>query len=109
MSVELEKINFKNNQSPYISDTNLNRMQTNIENAINYVEDKISDEFDSTKNYSEGQYCIYNNILYKANEDITAGAWDSTKWTATTIGAELESRLEFELVEEIEDEEEEEE
>lgn len=31
----MEKITFKNGQAPYISDTNLNQMQNNIEEAIN--------------------------------------------------------------------------
>ena len=31
----MEKINFVNNQEPAINDTNLNQMQTNIENDIN--------------------------------------------------------------------------
>ena len=31
----MEKINFVNNQEPAINDTNLNQMQTNIENEIN--------------------------------------------------------------------------
>ena len=30
----MEKINFKNGQAPYINDTNLNQLQTNIEEAI---------------------------------------------------------------------------
>lgn len=76
-------------------------------NSINEKIQNLGDEFDPTKNYSEGQFCIKDNILYKANEDIIAGPWDSTQWTATTIAAELESRIEFELVEEVEDEEEE--
>ena len=37
----MEKINFVNGQSPYISATNLNNLQNNVENAINEVNDKI--------------------------------------------------------------------
>ena len=48
-NVSLDKINFNNNTSPYISDTNLNLMQDNTENGINalgtivenYINEKI--------------------------------------------------------------------
>lgn len=63
----------------------------------NSCEDMISDQYDSTKNYTSGEYCIKDNTLYRANAN-TTGAWDSTKWDATSIAAELENRLEFEIV-----------
>lgn len=50
----------------------------------------ISDEYSSFSTYNVGEYCIYNNVLYKCNTAITTGeTFDSTKWTATTIGSEL--------------------
>lgn len=33
--ITMDKINFKNNQEPALNETNLNQLQTNIENAIN--------------------------------------------------------------------------
>lgn len=65
----------------------------------NSCEDMISDQYDPTSTYAVGDYCIYNNTLYRCNTAITtAEAWNSAHWTATTIAAELGSRLEFELV-----------
>jgi ssRNA-specific RNase YbeY (16S rRNA maturation enzyme) len=57
MSVNLEKIEFKNNQEPAISATNLNQMQENTQNAIN--------KLDSERNYIE--------ISMTENQNITAG------------------------------------
>lgn len=49
----------------------------------------VSDEFDTTKDYEIGQYCIKDNTLYKFTADKSAGAWDASKAEATNIGAEL--------------------
>ncbi len=57
MSVNLEKIEFKNNQEPALNATNLNRMQENTQNAIN--------KLDSERNYIE--------ISMTANQNIVAG------------------------------------
>ena len=36
-------------------------------------------EYDNSETYSKGQYCIYNNSLQKANQDIdTAEDFDSS-------------------------------
>lgn len=37
----MKKITFKNGQAPYLSDTTLNQMQDNIEEAINEVDSKF--------------------------------------------------------------------
>lgn len=48
-----------------------------------------SDEFSTTATYAAGDYCIYNNTLYRFTADKAAGAWDSSKVAATQIGDEL--------------------
>ena len=54
----------------------------------------ISDAYDDTATYSEGDYCIYSNTLYKANTDIsTAESWTAAHWTSTTVGEELLSLI----------------
>lgn len=45
--------------------------------------------YDSTATYNTGDYCIYNNILYKCNDDNVTGAWDVAKWTAINIADEI--------------------
>ena len=52
--------------------------------------DPIGDEFNSSLTYAVGDFCIYNNTLYKCTTAIdTAGEWDESKWEATTVAAEL--------------------
>lgn len=66
----------------------------------NTCQNMISDQYDPTQTYAVGDYCIYNNTLYKCSTAIAvAEAWNVNHWTPTTIATELGSRLEFELVE----------
>ena len=65
--------------------------------AINELKDTtddttnmMSDAYDNTATYVVGDIVIYDGALYKCNTDIsTAEDFDSTKWDATTIDAEL--------------------
>lgn len=60
----------------------------------------VTDAYSSSNTYAVGDYCVYGNTLYKCTTAIsTAEAWNSAHWTATTIATELNSRLEFEVVE----------
>lgn len=63
---------------------------TSVTSSGDIANPNISDAYDNTTTYAVGDYCIYNNNLYKCNTDISiAEDFDSTKWIATTIGAEL--------------------
>ena len=55
-------------------------------NAKTYGIDAWSkyEEFDSTKSYDTDDKVLYQGAAYKANEPISAGAWDSSKWTKVT-------------------------
>ena len=82
-------INWQNGVTP-INEDNMNQL---------VQEPMISDAYDPTKTYAVGDYCIYNNTLYRCNTAITtAEAWTAAHWTATSIASELENRLEFEIV-----------
>lgn len=48
------------------------------------------DEFSKLNSYAVGDYCIYQNKLYKCNT-ATNGDWDASKWTETSVGDELKS------------------
>lgn len=71
----MEKINFRNNTAPYISDVNLNQMQDNIENAIETAKKEIysTNEIKTNKVYVDGnniEHHIYRktiNIGYLGN------------------------------------------
>lgn len=64
-----------------------------VENSINFLLDSvggdpngnISDSYDPTTAYVKGDLCIYENVLYICTEDNITGAFDPSKWTATTI------------------------
>lgn len=45
----------------------------------------IADEYDDTQTYDKGDVVIYKNTLYICTTNNTTGAWDATKWTATTV------------------------
>ena len=51
----------------------------------------IGDAFSTTKAYSTGDYCIYNDVLYKFTADKDAGPWDASKVTSTLVATELSS------------------
>ena len=53
--------------------------------------DVISDKYDSSKTYAVGDYCIYNDTLYKCKTAVTsAEEFDSSKWEPTNCGKEFE-------------------
>lgn len=54
--------------------------------------DMIAAEYDPTASYSEGDIVIHDGALYEAT-DSTTGAWDSSKWTATTCAEIAQSAV----------------
>lgn len=54
--------------------------------------DMIAEEYDPTQNYVPGDIRIHNNVLYECNDN-TTGAWDSSKWTATTCAEIAQSAV----------------
>ena len=64
-----------------------------LKEISSYTENKdvISDKYDSSKTYSVGDYCIYDDTLYKCKTQITsAEEFDSSKWEPTNCGKEFE-------------------
>ena len=65
---------------------NMNIIDTKLKN----LEKNDADVFDNTKTYAVGDYCIYDNVLYKCKDAITSvGEWDASKWDATSIAEEF--------------------
>lgn len=49
-------------------------------------------DYDNTATYQKDDYCMYNNSLYVANQDInTAEEFDSSHWDETSVINELEA------------------
>lgn len=45
-----------------------------------------AEPYDSTESYSYGDYCIYNNYLWRCTSTSTVtGTWDATKWVAVLV------------------------
>lgn len=65
----MEKINFINNQAPALNATNLNQLQTNIENAINGVVESGSNDNGSWIKYSDGTMICTKQVT--ANVDFS--------------------------------------
>ena len=88
---------------PSITDNvNVGNLNTNFENIDTIMYDNqqksegalgdLADAFSTAGTYAVGDLVIYENKLYKCTTAVTlAEAWDSTKWTATTLAAEMES------------------
>ena len=74
---------------------NMNDLEQRINNAVNDVACLSADEYDPNATYSSGDLRIHDNILHKANQDISvAEPWTPAHWDATTIAAELKAQAE---------------
>lgn len=62
---------------------------TNAANATGY----FCGVYSSSSAYGVGDYCIQNGGLYRCTTAIATGgeAWNSSHWTQTTVGAELQA------------------
>lgn len=73
------------------------RLKTTVKTIFGSInelsEDKnISAQFSTSATYAVGDYCIYEGQLYKCVTAVsTAGAWDSTKWSAVVVTDEMGS------------------
>lgn len=70
-----------------ITKNRLNNIETGIKTLDNAI--GISD-YDNTATYEIGDYCRYNNQIYKCNTTIsTAENWTIAHWTSTSIENEI--------------------
>ena len=54
----------------------------------------IAAVYSSSARYSIGQYCLYNNTLYKCTTTIsTPEAWNAAHWTQVTVGEVLYDKV----------------
>lgn len=66
--------------------TTENITQLNGEKANNAI---VSDTWQSWKTYSAGEYCIYNNSLYKSLVQTTAVPTNGNDWAVCTVADEI--------------------
>ena len=66
----------------------LNNMETGIKKSDTVIG---GDEYDSTSTYEIGDFCIYNNKLYRCITAIsTAEAFTPSHWEETSVAEELQ-------------------
>ncbi len=51
----------------------------------------IAPVFNAANSYQTGDYVLYNNVLYKANQDVNPGTWDPNIWDSCLIVDEMGS------------------
>lgn len=49
----------------------------------------IASAFSTTTSYNKGDLVIRNNVLYRAKNNLSAGAWNNNDWDATKVSTEL--------------------
>lgn len=75
----MEKINFTNEKEPVLNGTNLNQLQTNVENAITDTENKITQAESTVKEYT--------------NEKVKTNYMLVTTTVASTLGEATQIKL----------------
>ena len=69
---------------------------TALETKVDALSADVSDAYNPASTYLKGDYCIYNNTLYRCTTEITtAEAWNAAHWTATTVAKEIKNRTLF--------------
>lgn len=63
--------------------------RTEIREKIDAFEALFIEDFSTTKNYLEGDYVLYNDALYRATADITAGDFDSANWETVVFATDF--------------------
>ena len=57
-----------------------------VDGVMQATEDNITDAYDASNTYYNGDLCIHDNVLYRCTTNTSAtGTWDSSKWTLTTL------------------------
>ena len=76
-----------------IINANMDKIDTQMRNnadGVNFAKGISSDAYDNSKLYAVGDYCIYDNKLYRCITDIeSAEAFNVEKWEQTTVGKEV--------------------
>ena len=63
-----------------------------IDNALNDAQSlglNIGNQYNTLISYAVGDYCIYNNMLYKCIQATSGGAFDATKWQVIKVTDDL--------------------
>ena len=68
----------------------IDQQMRNNADGVNFAKAISSDAYDNSKLYAVGDYCIYDNKLYRCITAIeSAEAFNIAKWEQTTVGKEV--------------------
>ena len=68
----------------------IDQQMRNNADGVNFAKAISSDAYDNSKSYAVGDYCIYDNKLYRCITAIeSAEAFNIEKWKQTTVGKEV--------------------
>ena len=74
--------------------TDLDTENKTITGAINELHSSIgANTYNTSSTYNKGDIVIYNGTLYACNGTSVTGAWDATKWDATTLQPKTDNTL----------------
>ena len=67
----------------------------NLQNQIDYLREQtgIPSAYDPNSSYAVGDYVINDNTLYRCMTAVSGGTFDTSKWDATTVLAEIEKAI----------------
>lgn len=71
-----------------------------IDTALNKARIRDTDLYNENSTYAIGDFCIYNDALYRCT-GATTGVFDPTKWTLTTIAEAFEPKHRWEVYDTI--------
>ena len=69
----------------FVSNGNMTTIMTGIGSKFQAHSDMVADEFSDSEDYAVDDVVIYNDVIYVCTEEHTAGAWDASHFTATTV------------------------
>ena len=67
----------------------LSTLLNTVSGRVDTIRAIIAETYDEEMTYNEGDYCTDLGHLYKCNANNVTGVFDPTKWSVTTVGAEL--------------------
>lgn len=77
----------------FLDPQGLSQFTENLEQSI------IAEVYDSTATYALGDYCVYENLLYRCTTAITtAEAWTSGHWTQILVMGDLKLKTQIQTV-----------
>lgn len=78
------------NKTPRGAIAELKQIVDSHGNVISSIKNMISDEYDDSADYDVGDYCIYDNVRYCCNTEISGGeTWNSAHWDVAKVDDDI--------------------